>query len=343
MEKLLVAFTLLVFVITACGPQAQPTEGSPLPSDGTVSYPNIPSYPNGDSYPNGNSYPSDSSSQLTPAQQAAVTVLSGTLNLPPGKITVISTDAVDWPNGCLGIQKKDLFCTEAIVPGYKIILQAEGKLYEIRTNSSGSQVAQATDTSSTESVEDKAVNQLAQNLGLDVSEVTLVSSSDMEFGDICLNVALPDTACAQIMVPGKQITLSANGVKYEYHASADGTLIQPATLALVWKREGGIAGFCDSLIVFLSGEVSGGQCKSQPESVSGTFAGLLSTDELDQFNGWIQEFGEVSIDASNPVGVSDRMVVTLAFHGNGKATSLTESDQQALFTWVQNLFQRLYN
>ena len=336
MKKLFVGFTLLVFVLAACGPQAQPTEQSQSPDNGNGSYPNPTSYPNG------NSYPSDSLQQLTPAQQAAIDNLSQTLKLSPGKIALISTEPVTWPDGCLGIQKKGMFCTEAVVPGYKIILQVDGTLYEMRTNLKGTQVAQATDGTITETVEEKVANQLAANLGLDLSEVTLVSSSDLNFGDTCLNVVLPDIACAQVVVSGKKIILMAKGTKYEYHASADGTLIQPATLALVWKREGGIAGFCDSLIVFLSGEVSGSQCKSQPASVSGTFAGLLSKEELDQFDGWIREFGTVNIDASNPVGVSDRMVVTLEFHGNGKTANLSESDQQALLTWVQNLFQKLH-
>jgi len=337
MKKTLMGITLLMLILAACASQSQPTEQSLLPNDELGG-----SYPNGTTYPNGGSYPSDSNANWTPAQQAAITALSQTLNLPPGQITLISTEAAEWPDGCLGIQKPGMFCTQAIVPGYKIILQAGGDVYEFRTNKDGSQVARATDTISFASVEEKIVNQLAGNLGLDPSEVTLVSSSDKDFGDTCLDVPLPEVQCAQVLMPGKLIVVSANDVKYEYHASKDGTFIQPASLALTWKREGGIAGFCDSLIIFRSGEISGNQCQSQPGNATGSFAGLLTSDEIDQFDAWLTKLGSTSIDASNPVGVSDRMVVTLEFYGHGKG-SPSDAEKQDLLSWAQTVFQKLYN
>jgi hypothetical protein len=118
-------------------------------------------------------------------------------------------------------------------------------------------------------------------------------------------------------------------------------LVQPATLALTWSREGGIAGFCDSLTVFLSGEIYGNQCKSQPNGTMATFASLLSDEDREQFGAWIQGFGTVTLDASDPEGVSDRMEVKLEFFGKGNG-SLTQSDEQALILWAQNVFQKLY-
>ena len=56
----------------------------------------------------------------------------------------------------------------------------------------------------------------------------------------------------------------------------------------------------------------------------------------------MQELGEVSIDASDPVGVADGMSVTLEFFGSGSG-SLTSPDEQALLTWAQEVFQKLYN
>jgi hypothetical protein len=134
--------------------------------------------------------------------------------------------------------------------------------------------------------------------------------------------------------------LQANNVQYEYHVNSNGSMIQPATIALTWKREGGIAGFCDNLTVFLSGEIYGSQCKPQSKETTGTFAKLLSATEREQFDTWFKKLGQVSLDASNPIGVADRMVVTLEFHGNGKGNA-GKSDEQALFLWAQNLFQKL--
>jgi hypothetical protein len=320
MKKYLWSLTLLIWMFAACAPKPQPTEQSLLPvDDGSLP-----------------------STQWAPAQSAAISALSSALNLPPGQISLISTEAVDWPDGCLGVEKAGVMCTQAIVPGYKILLQVNGVLYEMRTNDSGSQVAQVGEVAPTGTLEEIVVAQLASNLGLKQKDITIVSSSEIEFSDVCLEIAMPEVACAQMVVPGKIIILEAQGVQYEYHTNSDGSQIQPATLALTWTREGGIAGFCDRLTVFLSGEVYGNQCKSQPNETMGTFASLLSAKERDQFNAWLKELGQVDLDSSDPEGVSDRMQVKLTVYGNGSGL-LDKTDQQELLLWVQNLYQKLYS
>jgi hypothetical protein len=278
---------------------------------------------------------------LTAAQSAAISALSMTLSLPPEKINVVSTEPVDWPDGCLGIQKIGMLCTQAIVPGYKITLAANGKQYEFHTNKDGSQLEQAGEIAAAGAVESIVIKQLASNLGLQEGDISIVSDAEVDFPDSCLGVAMSNVMCAQMVTPGQIIVLEADGIQYEYHVTNDGSQIQPATLALTWTREGGIAGFCDSMTVFLSGEIYGNQCKAQPNETMGTFVNLLSKVERQQFDTWFQELGQVNLDASDPEGVSDRMVITLSFYGNGKGT-LAKSDQQELLNWVQNIYQKLY-
>ena len=335
MKKYLWTYVLLILIFTACAPQ--PTEQGLLPNDD--SYSNT-SYPN-TSYPNEDSSSSHSPANLILAQQAAIAALSQSLNLPPGQITLISAEAVQWPDGCLGVQTLGVMCTQAIVPGYKIILEANGKQYEFHTNVDGSQVVQV-ESIVAGSIEEMVIKQLAANLELDESDISIVSSSDAEFSDACLDVAMQGVMCAQVVTPGKIIVLEVDGVQYEYHVSEDGALVQPATLALTWTREGGIAGFCDSMTVFLSGEVYGNQCRSKPNGTMGTFADLLSSKERDQFNAWVKELGQVDLDASDPEGVSDRMEVKLTFYGSGTG-ALSKTDQQELLLWVQNLYQKLFS
>jgi hypothetical protein len=188
--------------------------------------------------------------------------------------------------------------------------------------------------------EEAVIEQLAANLDLQQSDITLVSSEETEFGDACLDVSMEGVMCAQVVTPGRIIVLEANSIEYEYHASEEGTQIQPATLALVWKREGGIAGFCDTLTVFRSGEVFATKCGAQADGNIGTLANLLTSREIQQFSEWTVELGEVQLDASDPQGVADRMVVTMEFFGSG-AEEPTESQQRTLFEFAQELYQQL--
>jgi hypothetical protein len=277
---------------------------------------------------------------LSPAQRATITDLSEKLNLTADEITIVSTEAVTWPDGCLGVVRIGVMCTQAEVPGFKIILESDGSNYEYHTNQDGSVIVFAEEAQATGSVEETVIKQLAANLGLDENDISVVSNEIVEFSDSCLGIAMQDAKCAQVTTPGRIIMLEAKGVQYEYHTSERGDRIQPATLALTWKREGGIAGFCDRLTIFLSGEIYGSQCKSQPEGTTSTFANLLSASEQKQFNTWMTKFGEMHIDASDPKGVSDRMEVVLDLYGLGSSKP-NATEQQAVIAWAQAVFQKL--
>lgn len=189
--------------------------------------------------------------------------------------------------------------------------------------------------------EETVVNQLAQNLGLQASEISVVSNEETEFSDACLGVEMEGVMCAEVITPGRIIVLEANGIQYEYHTAEDGDRVQPATKALSWKREGGIAGFCDILTAFRSGEVFKTDCSAPTgANLMSTFADILTAGEQQQFNDWMAKFGEVRLDSSDPKGVADRMVVTLDFFGTGSQQP-SESEQQDLFKFAQDLHPKV--
>ncbi len=326
MRRVLFVVVILMMVITACAPEAAATEA--------------PSYPGEPSYPSEPSQSTHTPADLTPAQRAAMNALMEQLSLFADKIKLVSTEAVTWPNGCLGIVRMGVMCTQNEVPGFKIVLEANGQKYEFHTNQDGSIVMLAEGAQDSAAVEEVVIKQLAANLGLQESDISVVSSTTIEFNDACMGVAMEGVMCAQMVTPGHIIVLEANSVQYEYHTSADGSRVQPATLAMVWKREGGIAGFCDTMTVFRSGEVYTTQCKPQAEGRMGTFANLLSSDQQKQFMDWMAQLGEEKLDASDPKGVADRMVVTLDLFGTGNK-QITKSNQQELFEFAQNLYQKL--
>jgi len=233
MKKVLLSVFVLFFLLSACSPQAQPTE-LPATAEGQPTHINV---------------------DLTPAQRAAISALSKNLGLTPDQIKIVSTEAVDWPDSCLGVT----------VEGF---------------------------------------------------------------------------ACSQVVTPGFRIALEANGKQVEYHTNQVGTVIVPATVALTWSRNGGIAGFCDSLTIYLSGEAQGNNCKSG-EMVEKSLGELLTAKEIATMNGWISKYGEINIDASDPKGVSDAMSVKLTLSGTGTQQNMVQASQQLLLTFAQDLYQEL--
>ena len=69
---------------------------------------------------------------------AAVQFTADELGVDAASITVLSVDAVDWNNSCLGAAAPGEMCLEVITPGYRVLLDVEGKEVAVHTNRDGS-------------------------------------------------------------------------------------------------------------------------------------------------------------------------------------------------------------
>ena len=54
-----------------------------------------------------------------------------------GDVKVISARAVNWPNGALGCPKPGMMYTQAIVPGYRVELEAGGRRFTYNASTRG--------------------------------------------------------------------------------------------------------------------------------------------------------------------------------------------------------------
>jgi hypothetical protein len=78
-----------------------------------------------------------STPELPPAVVAAEKALSQSQDIPLDRITVVSYESRDWPDGCLGLGKPNEGCIQVITPGYRVVLEAEGRQYVYRTDETG--------------------------------------------------------------------------------------------------------------------------------------------------------------------------------------------------------------
>ena len=274
---------------------------------------------------------------LTPAQRAAIASLSQSLGMPAPQISVVSTEAVTWPNGCLGVQRIGVLCTLNQVPGFRIVLGAGGKQYELHTNQDGSVIAPEQAIEAPGPAQEAATKQLATNLGIPESDVKLTSNTVIEWPDSCLGVSQQGVMCAQIITPGYLIVLQAGGRQYEYHTNQDASMIVPGSLAMNWSQKGGVAGLCENLDIYLSGEVYGLDCKVGGDGRTA----VLTAAQRTQLYAWVDKLGTTAIDLSDPKGVADGMTRQSNLLGTGgqKATSAQEHD---IFQFGQTLYHNMY-
>lgn len=68
--------------------------------------------------------------QRPPAVASALADLAARLKLAETQITVRGVEAVDWPDASLGCAQRGRMYAQVITPGYRILLEAGGKVYE---------------------------------------------------------------------------------------------------------------------------------------------------------------------------------------------------------------------
>ena len=74
-------------------------------------------------------------------------------------------------------------------------------------------------SSGMESAIQKAKEDLAQRLSIEISQINLVEAREVVWSNASLGCPQPGMAYAEMLTPGFLILLEGNSIKYEYHAS----------------------------------------------------------------------------------------------------------------------------
>ena len=144
-------------------------------------------------------------------------------------IEVVRVEAVQWRNGCLECAKEGERCTDAIVPGYRIVLRAADVEFEYRTDQKQTvrpcpAATSAADWGKAQPLVQKAVADLMARLAVPVTAVKVVSVDQKMWPDSSIGCPKPGQAYLTVIVPGHQIILEASGKKFDYHTDDQGAV-----------------------------------------------------------------------------------------------------------------------
>lgn len=247
------------------------------------------------------------------------------LGMEPGTLTVVSSEPVQWINGCLGISEAGESCMEKITDGYKLILQADGHSYEIHSDQSAENVrVLGLFPEKTPSAVRLAMMDLADRLAYGASRIDILSFSAVDWPDACLGV-VSEQMCAQVITPGFEATFLANGRVFIYHTDETGEKV------VLYQDGYGQSGMRNVIIVLdtnspdcttamISDEdVSSGACNS--EIVSHPLAASGQSIQLNWFADTYAPF-EMQTDSAR-----------LRFSGRGGQIA-SPAEQRAIFEWA---------
>jgi len=77
---------------------------------------------------------------VEPAASAARADLAAKLGVDKEDIVIMFIEDREWSDGCLGLGGPAESCLMAIVPGFRVELQAKGQMYVYRTDNTGTSV-----------------------------------------------------------------------------------------------------------------------------------------------------------------------------------------------------------
>lgn len=277
--------------------------------------------------------------------------------------TIAAVESVDWPDACLGVSQPDVMCAQVITPGYRVVIEVNGDQYEYHTDATGQQIVLA-------SAPEAQVGDLV--LGWqqtsDTCKELRIGSEGLAFGP-CLGRMM----AGRLVVPEREQELQmfleryapfeadtpAGAVTFAGQGTAEASEAEQRMIAewarqaqleaesgrsgaswglgIAWHREGGIAGFCDDLTAYVTGQVYAASCRTEPAAT--VAQRFLTEAELLQLYRWVDTFAafeEVQSDGNVP----DAMTTRLVFSGGGEEVA-GAGTKQAIADFAATLYAGL--
>jgi hypothetical protein len=234
--------------------------------------------------------------------QAVKQAASKRFDVPVGQLNVVDARQQMWPDGCLGLGDRGVFCTQAIVPGWRVPITDGIQTWVYRTDAQGTAVKleDAEKARLSVPIASKLVQRVARENRVPVSSLRVTEVRSPIF-DGCLGLYRPNQQCTEIAIPGWQVVVRGAQQSWVYHLNEQATRIERngtasgAGWALRVTFDEWIAErpALDSTIVFRS-------------TVSGGFAGIMTQVVL-------TTDGKVTEYSSSPLArIAPKVIKTLS-------------------------------
>lgn len=175
----------------------------------------------------------DVPSEISPDMSRVLTAyvrneLAHRLGIDAEEVVVEAVVPAGFSSSCIGfLRRGEEACTDDLVPGVIVLLQAEGEQYRYHAIPSGIRATDFEDGEVTQDY-DQAIYDvqqamradLAERQGIEAGDVSVVSYRAVTWSDGCIGVYRPGEACTMALVEGFLAFLAApGGAEYRYHGS----------------------------------------------------------------------------------------------------------------------------
>lgn len=298
------------------------------------------------------------------AEESVVALLSAQLRIPRESIRVLQVARAEWPDMCLGLAAEGEICGLMITPGYAVSLAAGEQRFDFRTDESGQRIRLASapkmepgkplvtwrDARSfsmlvvgTQRVAfgRRGRPLLVAPLGIP-ERATELQKMLARFAPFQARTVAGDIALAGVgtvkATPTDQ-RMVAEWAKLVSTESEKGLAERAPDRAIVWRRQGGQAGFCDLAIIGRAGTATAYSCRGGSEREIVRID--LSPEEISALYTWLDQDEAFSWRTEEGASAADGMTVSMEFDGDGVAPA-SETDRDEILAFVNRIVRRLF-
>ncbi|MBW4562741.1 MAG: hypothetical protein KME32_16655 [Mojavia pulchra JT2-VF2] len=150
------------------------------------------------------------------------------------KLQIIDYSQQTWRDGCLELPQPNELCTQALVPGLRVVVSDGKQNWVYHTNSNGRSLRLASAKIPTNNLSSKfpqsvktAVLQAASaRLQQPSSRLNIIQAQQRTWRDGCLELADANQGCTQALVPGWRVVVGSVGQTLVYHTNQTGSAVR---------------------------------------------------------------------------------------------------------------------
>ncbi|QKQ73565.1 hypothetical protein [Nostoc sp. TCL240-02] len=169
-----------------------------------------------------------------PVAKAVLRDLARKQGIFTSQLQIIDYSQQTWRNGCLELPQSDEICTQALVPGWRIVVSNGKKNWVYHTNNNGRSLRLASANTPSNNLPDElpasvknAVLQAAsRRLQQPISQLTIIQVQSQTWRDSCLELANADEFCTQALVSGWRVVVGAVDQTLVYHTNQTGSAVR---------------------------------------------------------------------------------------------------------------------
>lgn len=153
--------------------------------------------------------------------------------ISPPTLKIMDYSPETWSNGCLDLPQPDELCTQALVPGWRVVVSNGETNWVYHTNSNGRLLRLAETNTVTNpstdlpvSVKNAVLQAASKRLKRPTFQLTIIEAQPRTWSDGCLGLGGANELCLQALVEGWLVKVGAGEQTLVYHTNEDGSVIR---------------------------------------------------------------------------------------------------------------------